>query len=133
MRRTFFAAVLVVLLAHQCGRAVMPVRGRFLYDHCGERIVIRGAENFFDVGLYAGGAIIPQIERTGANCIRVLGKLQSGYGLTLTQFEDILQMTIDNNMIPLIWANDGTGPQCHHRQAGPEHRQPRCPMMEPVI
>src|SRR5688572_7066481 len=51
--------------------AQMQVQGRFLYNKCGQKVIIRGIEHM----LYyqdENQAMIPEIGKTGANAIRVM-------------------------------------------------------------
>ena len=83
----------------------MQVKGRFLYDGNGEKIVIRGVENFFEIDLHGDGDIIPEIAKTGANCLRVLfhwdplGKTKL---LPISGLENLINLTLQHGMIPHI-------------------------------
>ncbi len=86
---------------------VMYVDGRFLYDPCGEQVVLRGA----NVGTFAYSRGIPHIAelaKTGANCARLTFRYVINRH-TPHQVDSAIQLCVDNNMIamPCVW--DATG------------------------
>jgi len=86
---------------------VMHVDGRYLYDPCGEQVVLRGA----NVGTFAYSRGIPHIAelaKTGANCARLTFRYVINRH-TPHQVDSAIQLCVDNNMIamPCVW--DATG------------------------
>lgn len=85
----------------------MYVDGRFLYDRCGEKVILRGA----NVGMfkYAKGIeSIPELARTGANSARLTFRWI--YNKNTPQMVDsAIQLTIENDMIPVAELHDATG------------------------
>src|SRR5688572_19009098 len=84
---------LLVLLFLFCtvysASAQMQVQGRFLYNKCGQKVVIKGIEHM----LYyqdENQAMLPEIGKTGANAIRVM----LDPGLSATTLRQILTKCI---------------------------------------
>ncbi len=77
----------------------LKVNGRYLYDPRGDRIIVRGVENFFGWGLYQSGECIDEIAKTGANAIRILPNMSQ---LTLAEVENLIQKAISKGMIVYI-------------------------------
>ncbi len=84
------------------------VSGNSLYDACGERVVVRGIEQFFaNPSVFPDGRVIPQIARTGVNTVRVLPYTalpgepgQPGWrGMSVAQIEHLIQLGIKNHML----------------------------------
>ena len=83
------------------------VQGRFLYDKCGEKTVLRGVN---EMSVWAGadptGAMyMPEIRKTGANCVRIAWHT----GGAITILDQVIQNCINNKMIPMIEMHDATG------------------------
>lgn len=63
--------VLSLLLLCQQGFTQLQVNGRFLYNKCGQKVIIRGIEHMLyyeDMDM----TMVPEIAKTGANAIRIL-------------------------------------------------------------
>ena len=103
-------SVLFMLIALSFGQAQKPgfyVKGRFLYDRCGEKTILRGVN---EMSVWAGadptGAMyMPEIRKTGANCVRIVWTLAG----SLTKLDQTIQNCINNKMIPMIEIHDATG------------------------
>ena len=81
----------------------MRVKGRFLYDSSGEKVVIRGVENFFEVNMHGNGDIIQEIAKTGANCLRILFRydpIKDKIDLGPEGLENLIKLTLTHGMIP---------------------------------
>ena len=99
------------------------MKGRFLYDPCGEKVTIRGVENqFWNPWLYPDGSIIPEIARTGANTVRIVAYYRpetpptDGVDyLTIPQIEKMIQIAIANHMIPDVAIAGGKFPSVYLR------------------
>ena len=83
----------------------LKVIGRYLYDKCGEKVILRGVSNpniwFHKDGLPQYG----EIEQTGANVIRIVWDT-SGSSIDL---DNAIGNCIALNMIPMIELHDATG------------------------
>ena len=84
----------------------MYVNGRNLYSAAGEKVVLRGVNEMF---IYSndrqGITILPQIEKSGANAVRLVW-LTSGSAADL---DSLIKNCIKNKMIPLVDMHDATG------------------------
>ena len=80
------------------------VQGRFLYTKDNEKVVLRGVNHMF-IWTDREGKSIPEIAKTGANCVRIvwnmLGRISDLYRL--------VDDSIENGMIPLVELHDATG------------------------
>jgi mannan endo-1,4-beta-mannosidase len=103
-------SALFMLIALIFGQAQKPgfyVQGRFLYDRCGEKTILRGVN---EMSVWAGadptGAMyMPEIRKTGSNCVRIVYTT----GGSLTTLDQLIQNCINNKMIPMIEMHDATG------------------------
>jgi mannan endo-1,4-beta-mannosidase len=87
---------------------VLHVDGRFLLDTCGQRVVIRGVEQVFGIGIDVGGswpAMVDEIATTGANAVRVLPNLEQ---LDVAMVDTILTAITGHDMIIFISPGDRT-------------------------
>ena len=81
------------------------VQGRFLYDSCGEKVILRGVANP-NIWFQTNG--VPQykeIEKTGANVVRIVW---SSTG-SAVQLETAIANCVGFSMIPMIENHDATG------------------------
>lgn len=104
---SFFAVVLFFTNFIEAQKPGFYVQGRFLYDKCGEKTILRGVN---EMSVWAGadptGTIyMPEIRKTGANCVRIVWNT----GSSLTTLDQIIQNCINNKMIPMIEMHDATG------------------------
>ncbi len=98
-------AVLLLLAAGLPGYGQMKVNGRFLYDHLGNQIILRGVEQ--DFGGNKSGSYIDEIARTGANAVRICFNVN--YPLTAGEIESMIQRAIAKKMVCFItpgWYKD---------------------------
>ena len=111
-RLLFFQLVgwcIVVLTAVQTlaqPGTTMYVNGRDLYSAVGEKVVLRGVnEMFIWSNDKQGATILPKIEQSGANAVRLVW-LSSGSAADL---DSLIKNCIKNKMIPLVDLHDATG------------------------
>ncbi|WP_437779302.1 cellulase family glycosylhydrolase [Sorangium sp. So ce1097] len=83
------------------------VRGRFLHDRCGEKVVLRGV-NEMVVWLSSGPDGLPEFEeiaKTGANAVRIVWlttESAAGLGTAITN-------ALAHKLIPIVELHDATG------------------------
>ncbi len=82
----------------------LRVIGPNLYDHCGERILLRGV-NKMVIWTDINGNSFPEIAKTGANSVRIVW-LPSG---SPAQLDAVIQRAIDNGLIPMVGLWNTTG------------------------
>lgn len=90
------------------------VRGRFLYDRCGEKVLLRGV-NEMVVWLSTGNDGMPEyqeIAKTGANSVRIVWNMKDS-GASVRESASNLDRTITNalaqKLIPIVELHDATG------------------------
>ncbi|MDG5814020.1 carbohydrate binding domain-containing protein [Chitinispirillales bacterium ANBcel5] len=83
------------------------VVGRHLYDRCGEKVILIGVNEMFvwASGNENGASIYPEIEKTGANVVRIVWTT-SGAVSTL---DANIRNCVAHNMIPMPELHDATG------------------------
>lgn len=84
------------------------VDGRFLYDGCGERTILRGTDVMTAYWDHAGATTFPQLAQTGANCARIFWKAGDSY-LSASHLDATIQNCIDSDMIPMVGLWNATG------------------------
>lgn len=82
----------------------LHVIGPHLYDHCGERILLRGI-NKMVIWTDINGNSFPEIAKTGANSVRIVW-LPTG---SPAQLDAVIQRAIDNGLIPMVGLWNTTG------------------------
>ncbi|MCX7683005.1 MAG: cellulase family glycosylhydrolase, partial [Anaerolineae bacterium] len=82
----------------------LHVIGPNLYDHCGERILLRGV-NKMVIWTDINGNSFPEIAKTGANSVRIVW-LPTG---SPAQLDAVIQRAIDNGLIPMVGLWNTTG------------------------
>ena len=89
------------------------VDGKFVADAAGNRLVLRGVNMGSAFADGFGMAEIPEIEKTGANAVRLVLQRQydnSGTGtMTAAQIEPLITSCIDRGMVPVLELHDYTG------------------------
>jgi len=102
----FLLSLLTISLGMAQSGTTMYVSGRHLYSAVGEKVVFRGVnEMFIWSGDKQGKTILPQIEKSGANVVRLVW-LSSG---TPADLDSLINNCIKNKMIPLVDMHDATG------------------------
>ena len=80
------------------------VDGSYIYDIRGKKVILRGV-NKMTTWTDRAGAAFPEIEKTGANCVRiVMTKKDKPFDL-----DKWLTQCVDNKMIPIPENHDATG------------------------
>ena len=86
--------------------ASMQVRGRFLFDARGEKVILRGVNKMVIwIDVPQGKNPFPEIARTGANVTRIVW---NGTG-TAAALDRVLNDCVDAGMIPMVEDHDATG------------------------
>lgn len=82
----------------------MKVRDRYLYTKNNEKVILRGINRMF-VWRDFDGSSIPEMEKTGANSIRIVWLTDSD----LDQLDLIITKCREADMIPMVEVHDATG------------------------
>ena len=87
-------------------RDTMYVEGRFLYSAAGEKVIARGVNEMFVWSDDIRGEIIyPEIEKSGANIVRIVWTTEG-------DFDDLdknIRNCLEHKMIPMLELHDATG------------------------
>jgi Carbohydrate binding domain/Cellulase (glycosyl hydrolase family 5)/Divergent InlB B-repeat domain len=105
--KRFIVAATVVTAVVSGFAAELPgfrVAGRFLYDKCGEKVILRGI-NKMTVWTDLNGASFPEIAKTGANTVRIVW-ITTG---DIEKFDSAISKCRQNKMIPMVELHDATG------------------------
>jgi mannan endo-1,4-beta-mannosidase len=81
------------------------VKGRYLYDNCGERIMLRGVSYPAVWFQKDGNTHFGEIEKTGANVIRIVWDTQN----SAADIDKAITNCRNLNMIPMVELHDATG------------------------
>lgn len=85
----------------------MYVEGRHLYTSAGERVVLRGVNEMFAWGSdLLGERLLPEIDQTGANCVRLVWTEEVGQKDKLVR---LIENTIARKMIAMPECHSATG------------------------
>jgi mannan endo-1,4-beta-mannosidase len=87
-------------------RSTMYVQGRYLYDPCGEKVILRGFNAMILVSDRKGEATYPEIAKTGANCCRIFWKVD---GAPAEELEKTIANCRSSKMIPIPCVWDASG------------------------
>ncbi len=102
----FFCSILLVHFNHQA-YAQMYVSGRHLYTQNNEKVILRGVnEMFVWYGDKSGWSIYPEIEKTGANCVRIAWNTA---GSTADLKNTIYNCVTRGKSIAMVTLMDATG------------------------
>ena len=80
------------------------VQGRFLYTKDNEKVILRGVNHMF-IWTDREGKSIPEIAKTGANCVRIVWNMHG----RISDLYHIVDESIVNSMIPIVELHDATG------------------------
>lgn len=80
------------------------VQDRFLYSKDNEKVVLRGINHMF-IWTDRDGKTIPEIAKTGANCVRIVWNTRG----RISDLDNIIGLAIANGMIPIPEIHDTTG------------------------
>jgi mannan endo-1,4-beta-mannosidase len=85
------------------------VHGRDLFDHTGERVILRGV-NKMNIFTDRAGVSFLEIRRTGANTVRIVwATADKDFVPTADDLDNIIQRARDAHLIPMIELHDATG------------------------
>ena len=85
------------------------VHGRDLFDHLGEKVILRGV-NKMNVFTDHEGASFSEIRQTGANSVRIVWATStSDFTPSAADLDKVIGRALDNHMIPMIKLHDATG------------------------
>jgi mannan endo-1,4-beta-mannosidase len=101
----------LLTLAQVCSLAQVPgmhVDGRYLYSASGDTVILKGFNAMIVYWDIHGNVNFPEIEKTGANCVRIFWSLNSPTPQP-TDLDQVLGNCIANHMIPIISLWDATG------------------------
>lgn len=84
------------------------VEGRHLYTPAGEKLILKGFNAMIVYWDIHGKVNFPEIEKTGANCVRIFWKI-NGWAPPASDLDKVLANCISHNMIPIICLWDATG------------------------
>ncbi len=87
------------------GPAGFYVRGRHLYDRCGERVVLRGVNDMVVIQNRDGLPAFREIAKTGANTVRIMWLRMA----PPHEFDETLTNAVEAGLIPMIELHDATG------------------------
>lgn len=80
------------------------VQGRFLYTKDNEKVILRGVNHMF-IWTDREGKSIPEIAKTGANCVRIVWNTHG----RISDLYHLVDESIRNSMIPIVELHDATG------------------------
>ncbi len=80
------------------------VKGNKIFAPDGEEIILRGINKMF-VWLDKEGEAIPEIAKTGANCVRIVWTMKDG---DYQGLEKLIEKCAEYQMIPIVELHDGT-------------------------
>ncbi len=80
------------------------VQDRFLYSKDNEKVILRGVNHMF-IWTDREGKTIPEIAKTGANCVRIVWNTRG----RVSDLDHIIAQCIENGMIPIPEIHDTTG------------------------
>ena len=86
------------------------VKDRFLYDPCGNKVLLRGV-NKMNIWTDRTGSSFPEIAKTGANCVRIVWKAleDNGQPTRAADLDNLIAACVAQKMIPMVEAHDATG------------------------
>ncbi|MFW5775407.1 MAG: coagulation factor 5/8 type domain protein, partial [Chitinivibrionales bacterium] len=97
----FFILLICVVSVRSQDLPGFRVAGRYLYDRCGEKVILRGV-NKMTVWTDINGESFPEIAKTGANCVRIVWTTDGA----VDKFDDAITTCRENNMIPMVELHD---------------------------
>jgi len=105
-RQTVFFACLFsfIISGYSADLPGFKVAGRFLYDKCGEKVILRGVDKM-TIWTDINGASFPEIAKTGANCVRIVW----GTDGAVDKFDAVITKCYESHMIPIVELHDATG------------------------
>jgi peptidoglycan/xylan/chitin deacetylase (PgdA/CDA1 family) len=86
------------------GKPGFYTEGKKILAPGGEEVILRGVNKMF-VWTDKEGATLPEIAKTGANCVRIVWTTKDG---TREELDELITKCIENKMIPIIELHDKT-------------------------
>jgi mannan endo-1,4-beta-mannosidase len=84
----------------------LVVRGRHLYDRCGEQVVLRGVnEMIVWSGGRDGNPEFSEIAKTGANAVRIVWTEEG----TAAELDAVITNALGNHLVPMVEHHGATG------------------------
>lgn len=115
MIKQIFSFLLLICISlsvlRSSAQQVMQVKGRHLFDPCGEQVIMRGVnEMFIWSDDPTGEKIMPEIAKTGANVVRIvwLTDKENAKG-SPENLDKVIQNSIDQKMFPMPELHGATG------------------------
>lgn len=110
-KKIIFASFLLVLILDVMAQQVMQVKGKTLYDPCGEQVVLRGVNEMF---IWSedptGEKIMPEIAKTGSNVVRIVWLTdQENVKGSPENLEKVIQHCINHKMFAMPELHGATG------------------------
>lgn len=81
------------------------VKGRYLYDKCGEKVILRGINKKIIWEDRDGIPSLNEIKKTGANAVRIVWLTKGA----VAGLDTVITNCIERQMIPVIECHDATG------------------------
>lgn len=111
IKSILFSGVFICMSLSVYAQETYQVKGRFLYDPCGEQVVLRGVnEMFIWSGDLSGEITLPEIAKTGANVVRLVWMTdEDSRNGTAENLDKLIAGCIAANMIPMPELHGATG------------------------
>lgn len=109
--KQYLTIVLLMLIMPLYGTDGLPgmyVKGRYLYSATGDTVILRGFNAMIVYWDIHGNVNFPEIEKTGANCVRIFWSLNHPKPKP-EDLDKVLGNAIAHHMIPIICLWDATG------------------------
>ena len=100
-----FLPVSALAVTEGSGSGTFYVKGRHLYDACGERVVLMGPNRMVFWMDRTGLSSFTEIAKTGANTVRIVWTTQG----KPAELDRVLTNAYRNQLIPIIELHDATG------------------------
>jgi mannan endo-1,4-beta-mannosidase len=94
--------------------------GRFLYDPCGNKVLVRGIEQMFWSTSWISPSFVDEIAKSGANTTRILPQISSPTpdgkpAMSLAAVESLIKLVIADKMMVDIAVDGGSNPDIYLR------------------
>lgn len=110
MKKLFCSLFLLLCLgtaamAEEAGKGTFYIKGRHLYDPCGERVILMGPNKMVYWNDRTGLSSFAEIAKTGANTVRIVWTTQG----EAEELDRVLRNAYRHQLIPIIELHDATG------------------------